>query len=299
MRASKPPRVIRSDRSGYSRMVIYWGEDGKRHREYFHSPAEARRRAKELRSLLEQAGREAIAAVTPERLTLLRLAEDLQARLAPYALSLEEVGKRLLLFLPVLSRYGVSLEEAFRRTSELLALERNSPPVRMVVERLLDAKAKEGKSPRTLRDLRSYLGQFCCSFGDRPIACIRRQEIAEYLDKAPSLWVRYNWQRTLSTLFAFAKTRQWLWENPLHGLPVARPKLPEIRSYSPREAQTLLVVAREKFPEVLPYLALGFFAGLRRAELQRLDWQDIKGKYVRVSAGKAKTASTHLLSFNI
>jgi hypothetical protein len=217
----------------------------------FPFPGEAKRRASQLRALLERAGRKAIAAVTPERLALLRLAEELQARLEPY---------------------GIGLEEAFRRTQELLALERNSPPVRTVVERLLDAKAKEGKSSRRLRDLRSYLGEFVSAgFGDRPIATIRRQEIAEYLDKAPSLWVRHHRHRALSTLFSFAKTREWLRENPLHGLPKPKPKLPEIRTYAPEEARRLLLTAREKFPEITPYLALGFFAGLRRAELERLD----------------------------
>jgi integrase len=45
-------------------------------------------------------------------------------------------------------------------------------------------------------------------------------------------------------------------------------------------------------PDVLPYVALGAFAGLRRAELERLDWSDVHfdSDLIEVTAEKAKTA---------
>src|SRR5262249_33645326 len=45
-------------------------------------------------------------------------------------------------------------------------------------------------------------------------------------------------------------------------------------------------------PEVLPYIAIGAFAGLRRAELERLDWQevDLQSGLIEVTARKAKSA---------
>ena len=44
--------------------------------------------------------------------------------------------------------------------------------------------------------------------------------------------------------------------------------------------------------ELLPYIAIGAFAGLRRAELERLDWQevDLKSGLIEVTASKAKSA---------
>jgi integrase len=46
------------------------------------------------------------------------------------------------------------------------------------------------------------------------------------------------------------------------------------------------------FPELLPYVAIGTFAGLRRAELERLDWQevDLQSGLIEVTARKAKSA---------
>ena len=46
------------------------------------------------------------------------------------------------------------------------------------------------------------------------------------------------------------------------------------------------------------YLAIGLFAGLRRAELERLEWSevDLDGKHIKVAASKAKTARRRLVT---
>jgi integrase len=45
-------------------------------------------------------------------------------------------------------------------------------------------------------------------------------------------------------------------------------------------------------PDVLPHIAIGLFAGLRRAELERLDWSEIdfESNLLEVKAAKSKTA---------
>jgi integrase len=45
-------------------------------------------------------------------------------------------------------------------------------------------------------------------------------------------------------------------------------------------------------PELLPYIAIGAFGGLRRAELERLDWSEIdfESGLIEVTAKKSKTA---------
>ena len=44
-------------------------------------------------------------------------------------------------------------------------------------------------------------------------------------------------------------------------------------------------------PEILPYIAIGLFAGLRRREIERLDWSevDFDEGHIKVSAKKSKT----------
>jgi integrase len=55
------------------------------------------------------------------------------------------------------------------------------------------------------------------------------------------------------------------------------------------QAARLLEIA---MPDVLPHTAIGLFAGLRRAELQRLDWSEIdfESNLIEVKAEKSKTA---------
>jgi integrase len=54
------------------------------------------------------------------------------------------------------------------------------------------------------------------------------------------------------------------------------------------QATALLVNAA---PEVLPYIAIGLFAGLRRAEIERLDWSEIDfdSGHIEVTAEKSKS----------
>ena len=46
---------------------------------------------------------------------------------------------------------------------------------------------------------------------------------------------------------------------------------------------------------MIPYLAIGAFAGLRAAEIERLDWADIKENFIEVTSRKAKTRSRRLV----
>ena len=47
----------------------------------------------------------------------------------------------------------------------------------------------------------------------------------------------------------------------------------------------------------MPFLAIGAFAGLRSAEIERLDWSEVhlKDRFIEVTAAKAKTASRRIV----
>jgi integrase len=50
--------------------------------------------------------------------------------------------------------------------------------------------------------------------------------------------------------------------------------------------------------DMLPYVAIGLFAGLRRAEIERLDWAEIdfESGLIEVTAAKAKTAQRRFVT---
>src|SRR6266576_6104268 len=64
----------------------------------------------------------------------------------------------------------------------------------------------------------------------------------------------------------------------------------EIEIFTPSELAEILTCAGDR---LIPFFALGAFAGIRHAEIQRLDWRDIHfdARIVEIRAKKAKTAS--------
>ena len=49
---------------------------------------------------------------------------------------------------------------------------------------------------------------------------------------------------------------------------------------------------------MIPYLAIGLFAGVRPLEIQRLQQQDITDRYIEITAAKAKTRKRRLVSLS-
>jgi integrase len=93
-------------------------------------------------------------------------------------------------------------------------------------------------------------------------------------------------------LFKFAGEEGYCAENVIKRIkrPVLIDKPAEI--YSVGQAVLLLMAANQGEKSLIPYLVIGFFAGLRSSELETLDWNEINlhGKKIEVKAEKAKTS---------
>ena len=106
-----------------------------------------------------------------------------------------------------------------------------------------------------------------------------------------------NHFRHINSLFKFAVRRKYLPKDALDEMAaIEKPEedITEIEIFSPDEMNEILRAAR---PEITAWLAIAGFAGLRTAELQRLDWQDINlaEGHIEVTAAKSKTASRRLV----
>ena len=165
-----------------------------------------------------------------------------------------------------------------------------------VIPELLKARTGDGLSARYLADLRVRLARFANVFGERMIATIAPAEIDGWLR---SLGVgsvtRNTFRRRLAVLFNFAKRRSYLSENPINHVERAKECPGETEILTVAETERLLESASS---ETLPYWAIGAFAGLRRAEIERLEWSEIDfdGRFIEVKAAKAKTASRRLVT---
>jgi len=68
----------------------------------------------------------------------------------------------------------------------------------------------------------------------------------------------------------------------------------EIHIFTPLEMHEALTVA---WPGLVPWLAIAGFAGLRSAELARLDWSEVnlEEQHITVAADKAKTGARRVV----
>jgi integrase len=163
-----------------------------------------------------------------------------------------------------------------------------------VVAELLALKESRGGAERYVSDLKFRLEKFADRFQCN-VGSVQTSDIQAWLDGLKLSSQSYsNNRRVAHLLFEFAIARGYCLDNP--ALKVERPKIRngEVKVFSPDEARRLLAAAAEDF---LPCLAIGLFAGLRSAEIERLEWKDVdlKQGHIIVGADKAKTASRRIV----
>lgn len=169
--------------------------------------------------------------------------------------------------------------------------------VRQVVEELIDQKTKGGRGDVYLKDLTGRLGKFADAF-QMPIGQVTGPMMEKYISSLDiARRTKMNHLRLIVGLFKFAVRRKYLAKDALDELDsVEKPEaeLTEIQIFSPHELREMLAASR---PEIVPWLSIAAFAGLRHAELQRLDWSEINmaERHIEVPATKAKTASRRLV----
>ena len=194
-----------------------------------------------------------------------------------------------------LAPYGKTLSDAVNFYVEHLAAVARTCTVSALVKELLAAKAQDGASELYVKDLRNRLDRFAETFGERPVATVRAPEIDDWLralDLSPQS--RNNYRTVLRTLFEFGVVRSYATENPVERTAKAKVIRPAPAIFTPEQFRTLL----ERSPrDLVPWLAIGGLAGLRSAEIERLDWAeiDLGRRLIRVEAQKAKTAQRRLV----
>ncbi len=163
-----------------------------------------------------------------------------------------------------------------------------------VVAELLSVKSARGMSQRYLQDLRSRLSRFSEAFC-RDACNVTTAEVQQWLDSLKLSSQSYsNYRRVVFSLFQFAVARGYASDNPVASSEKVKVRTGEIGIYTAEEVSRLLAAAS---PEFLPCLAIGAFAGLRSAEIERLDWSEIHlaERFIVVGANKAKTAGRRIV----
>jgi integrase len=178
--------------------------------------------------------------------------------------------------------------------------------VEQVVDEMLKAKTGAKRSEVHLKDLEGRLTKFSEALPNYTLTGVTGAMIQQFLDnlrtsgrnkRSLSGRSKVNYLRHIGALFRFGIKRKYLPKDAIDELEaVEMPDVDngEVEIFTPAEMREILTVARD---ELVPWLAIGGFAGLRSAEIARLDWRDInlQERHITIGAGKAKTGSRRIV----
>jgi len=145
---------------------------------------------------------------------------------------------------------------------------------------------------------RLRLERFTGDYGDW-LGCDISRELAEdWLEDLMLGSTTYNHYRAaLVQLFNHAVDFETMEKNPIAKVAKKKSGATKIGILSIPETTALLLNMTD---EIAPGLVLGLFAGVRRAELCRMDWSelDFEQDFVEVTAANSKTAARRLISMH-
>lgn len=264
-----------------------------------------RERKLEAHSKLEaaqKAGEDAIRRIASGQQEVLTLSNSVrtiyqraQAVLEPLNIPLDIAAMECVETRTILNGYGTP-QEAARYFVEHRAKELPRITVPDAVSKCLAQARADGKSVDRMHQLEHYLNGFAenmnVEVGELTPGIISRYltgMVASERTKKNCRDVLGHFGRWL-VLHGYLKRGTDLLEN------VQRysMKSAEIHIFTPEEVTKLLSKAG---PKLLPYIAIGAFAGLRGREIQRLDWSevDLAEGFIEVKAEKAKTETRRLV----
>jgi integrase len=220
----------------------------------------------------------------------------------PIGLSLFEAASRFREALEILPP-GTSLAEACRFYTARNPAAATPRLVPEVLTDLIADRRASGCSEEHLRDFHKRLGPFADKF-NVPIATIDPGTVRDYLGDLRGIKgqplaprSRENARRLVSALFTFAAQRRLISRDLAQEIAEIPP--PKIRpapttTFTPAEIKSILDAATGSDRALI---AIGGFAGLRTAELHRLDWRNVRldEGHIVVDTSISKTSARRIV----
>lgn len=166
-----------------------------------------------------------------------------------------------------------------------------------IVGEFIETKVRDRASKRYVECIKYILGKFSESFPGGIDEVTARQVEAWLRRGDHSANTRNGWLKRVKTLFEFAKGSGYLPANQptaVEKMKRAKTADSDVGILTPAQMRLLLEAAG---PEEIAFLAIGGFAGLRVAEICRLDWSavSLERRLIELRAGQAKTASRRIV----
>ncbi len=194
-----------------------------------------------------------------------------------------------------LAKFGKTVQHAIEFYLEHLRAQADSISVEQAITELLSARKAAGRDEQYCRDMGLRLNRFARDHKGAIAASINTRVLDQWLASLNlAASSRNTYRRDLQTLFSFCEKHGYCPTNPAARTERATDIDQPPGILKPNEAMALLTASGN---DTLPYVAIGLFAGLRRSELQTLDWSevDLESGHIEVTAAKAKTKKRRLV----
>lgn len=289
-------KIYRTPSRGSDAFTVSYYVGEKRQRKSFADLGLAVTEAETVASKLSTGQLDVLTLTSDDRLAYMRAIEALK----PVGVPLEMAAMQFAEAFRLLD--GGSLVEAARFYVKRHPNNLPKKKVSEIVAEMIGFKEADKMSDVYLKDLRGRLGRFAKKFPGL-ISMVTSREIEDFLrelknkeGKVLSGKSRNNYRCAIGTLFKFAEARGYLPKGLglVDSVGLAKEDEGEIEIFRPGELALILENAE---PALIPFLTIGAFAGLRHAEIQRLDWAEVRldDSFIEVKASKAKTASRRLV----
>ncbi len=262
-------RVTTETVRGRRRHVVDYGTfQGRRVRRYYWSAADAGKAAKRATAEARSSG-------------------------IAWASRPEQERAQVLGILAEMDREGVRLADVWAawQAGQLGPAPNMERTLGQAIEETITAKRQANRTPRYVRALADYLRKFALGREATPVHSITPADIEEWFadhPQAPSTRVANTGR--LSAMFSLCVRRGYCRDNPCRRLErvTVEARAPLVLTVD--QCRAALEYARTEAPDVLGYLVLCLFAGVRPEEAQALSWSavDLRAKTARLDKTKVR-----------
>ncbi|HNU99809.1 MAG TPA: site-specific integrase [Verrucomicrobiota bacterium] len=283
-------KIYKTPRDDYDAFTLVYYQEGLRKRVLKNTFEAALAEADEVAKLLGSKDVDVLELKSADRAAYKRAREVLD----PLGISIEVAAVEYAHIKRILGDVSPIVAAEYYKRKHPMEITAKRVPV--VVKEFLEAKEADGCSKRYLNTLKYNLGAFAKRFRGNIEPVVGGEIDAWLRTSGLSPRTRNNIRTSLYTLFKFAVGRRYLPKDhdELESVSVVNDRDGDIEVFTAAELAEVLCCASER---MIPFLVLGAFAGIRHAEIQRLEWRDVRFDEgaIEIHASKAKTASRRLV----
>jgi integrase len=189
-----------------------------------------------------------------------------------------------------LAKFGLTVADAIKFTLTHYRQQAESKPIKDAAAALVEFKrGRVGKI--RIADIENRLARFVEACGEKTVADVTPDDINAFLATIPHPTTRNDYRKELVMLWHFCRAQKWV--------PEALDKTRVPRETEPEKGRVILTVEQaarlmeaSTDPDICALNAMILFGGLRREEVEKLDWSavDHRTGHINVSAEVSKVS---------